>query len=113
MCCNTYMHLTTDRQTEKQIARCGTSAAPAHEAQVVESRHLVLHDGRRVSQLRGIILIISRHHRDQSPVRNVTQSHHLINTQINPTNPINNTHKPNKPQTKQIRVATPAKIITI
>lgn len=54
-----------------------SSAAPAHEAQVVEARHLVLHDGRRVSQLRGIILIISRHHSDQSPVRNITKSHHL------------------------------------
>lgn len=72
--------------------RCGTSAAPAHEAQVVEARHLVLHDGRRVSQLRGIILIISRHHSDQSAVRNITQSHHLINR--------DKANKPNHTQTQ-------------
>lgn len=57
-----------------------TSSAPAHEAQVVEAGHLVLHHGRRVPQLGRVVLVVPGHHRDQGPVGHVPESHHLHHT---------------------------------
>lgn len=54
-----------------------TSSTPAHEAQVVEAGHLVLHHGRGVPQLGRVVLVVSGHHRDQSAVGHVTKSHDL------------------------------------
>lgn len=54
-----------------------TSSTPAHEAQVVEAGHLVLHHGRGVPQLGRVVLVVSGHHRDQGPVGHITKSHDL------------------------------------
>lgn len=54
-----------------------TSPAAAHEAEVVEPGHLVLHDSGSVAQLGGVILVIARHHRHHRSIRNIPQCHHL------------------------------------
>lgn len=54
-----------------------TSAAPSHEAQVVEPGHLVLHHGRGVPQLGRVVLVVAGHHGDQGPVGDVTKGHDL------------------------------------
>lgn len=54
-----------------------TSPAAAHEAEVVEARHLVLHHARGVPQLGRVVLVVARHHRDHRPVGYVPQGHHL------------------------------------
>lgn len=58
-------------------ARLLTSSTPAYEAQVVKAGHLVLHHRRGVPQLGRVVLVVSGHHRDQSPVGHVTKSHDL------------------------------------
>lgn len=54
-----------------------TSSTPAHESQIVELGHLVLHHRRTVAQLGAIVLIISRPHRHHRSVHDVAQGHHL------------------------------------
>lgn len=57
--------------------RVFTSSTPAHEAQVVEAGHLVLHHGRGVPQLGRVVLVVPGHHRHQGPVGHIPKSHHL------------------------------------
>lgn len=54
-----------------------TSPTAAHEAKVVESGHLVLHDCRGITQLRRVILIIASHHCHHRSIRHIPQCHHL------------------------------------
>lgn len=54
-----------------------TSSAPAHEAEVVEAGHLVLHHRGGVPQLGRVVLVVPGHHGDQGPVRNVAEGHDL------------------------------------
>lgn len=58
-----------------------TSATAAHKAKVVETRYLVLHHTRGVPQLGGVVLVVARHHRDNGPIRYVSQSNHLSEPQ--------------------------------
>lgn len=58
-----------------------TSPAAAHEAEVVEARHLVLHHTRGVPQLSRVVLVVACHHRDHRPVGYVPQSDHLSEPQ--------------------------------
>lgn len=54
-----------------------TSSAAAHEAEVVEAGHLVLHHARGVAQLGRVVLVVARHHRHHRPVGYVSQGDHL------------------------------------
>lgn len=58
-----------------------TSPAAAHEAEVVEARHLVLHHARGVPQFGRVVLVVARHHRHHRPVGYVTQGNHLSESQ--------------------------------
>lgn len=52
-------------------------STPAHEAQVVEAGHLVFHHGGGIPQLGRVVLVVSGHHGDQGPIRNITESDDL------------------------------------
>lgn len=54
-----------------------TSAAAAHESQIVELGHLVLHEGGAVPQLGAIVLVVSGAYGDDRAVRHLTQRDHL------------------------------------
>ncbi|GIY88475.1 hypothetical protein CEXT_639351 [Caerostris extrusa] len=53
-----------------------TSTAPSDEPEVVEFGHLVLHDGRRISQLRAVVLVVSRLDGHQGAVDDLSQADH-------------------------------------
>lgn len=54
-----------------------TSAAAADESQVIEFRHLVLHDSRAVPQLRTVILVVTSTHGDHSTIAHVTEGYYF------------------------------------
>jgi hypothetical protein len=54
-----------------------TSSAPADEPQIVELGDLVLHDGRRVSQLGAVVLVVAGLDGDDGAVADVAESDHL------------------------------------
>lgn len=49
-----------------------TSSTAANEAEVVESGHLVLNGRCGIAELCRVVLIVSRHHRYQGAIRDVT-----------------------------------------
>lgn len=54
-----------------------TSPTAAHEAEVVEPGHLVLHDSRGIAQLSRVVLIVACHHSHYRSIWHVPQRYHL------------------------------------
>lgn len=54
-----------------------TTTASAHEPQIVEFGHLILHDGRAVAQLAAPILVVAGPNGDNGAVADVGQRDHF------------------------------------
>ena len=52
-------------------------SAPANKPEIVELGHVVLHDGRVVSQLSAEVLVVAGAHRDEGAVGNLLEREHL------------------------------------